>query len=383
MYLSFEDKMKQFRSGNYQDQGYHKSFQPSMISRNWILDDMNIIQLLSRADRELGRLDMYSEYIPNIDLYIRLHVAKEATLSSKIEGTQTKMEDALLDEANVPLDKRDDWEEVQNYILAMEWSIKELKKLPFSSRLICEAHERLMQGVRGERKYPGSFRESQNWIGGSSINNATFVPPNFTSLNELMSDLDNFINNENIILPDLIKIALYHYQFETIHPFLDGNGRIGRLLIPLYLINRGILKKPVLYLSDFFEKNRALYYDNLTLVRENNDLSRWLRFFLEGIIETSKKGINTFDNILKLKKNTEAIIQDMGTRTGRAQKVINSLYEHPYVKAEDVRNITNLSLPASYTLITELEKLDILFEISGGKRNRLYVFKNYLQLFLE
>ncbi|MCK4530261.1 MAG: Fic family protein [Candidatus Marinimicrobia bacterium] len=375
--------MKQFRSGNYQDQGYHKSFQPSMISRNWILDDMNIIQLLSRADRELGRLDMYSEYIPNIDLYIRLHVAKEATLSSKIEGTQTKMEDALLDEANVPLDKRDDWEEVQNYILAMEWSIKELKKLPFSSRLICEAHERLMQGVRGERKYPGSFRESQNWIGGSSINNATFVPPNFTSLNELMSDLDNFINNENIILPDLIKIALYHYQFETIHPFLDGNGRIGRLLIPLYLINRGILKKPVLYLSDFFEKNRALYYDNLTLVRENNDLSRWLRFFLEGIIETSKKGINTFDNILKLKKNTEAIIQDMGTRTGRAQKVINSLYEHPYVKAEDVSNITNLSLPASYTLITELEKLDILFEISGGKRNRLYVFKNYLQLFLE
>ncbi len=375
--------MKQFRSGNYQDQGYHKSFQPSMISRNWILDDMNIIQLLSRADRELGRLDMYSEYIPNIDLYIRLHVAKEATLSSKIEGTQTKMEDALLDEANIPLDKRDDWEEVQNYILAMEWSIKELKKIPFSSRLICEAHERLMQGVRGERKYPGSFRESQNWIGGSSINNATFVPPNFTSLNELMSDLDNFINNENIILPDLIKIALYHYQFETIHPFLDGNGRIGRLLIPLYLINRGILKKPVLYLSDFFEKNRALYYDNLTLVRENNDLSRWLRFFLEGIIETSKKGINTFDNILKLKKNTEAIIQDMGTRTGRAQKVINSLYEHPYVKAEDVRNITNLSLPASYTLITELEKLDILFEISGGKRNRLYVFKNYLQLFSE
>ncbi len=375
--------MKQFRSGNYQDQGYHKSFQPSMINRNWMLDDMNIIQLLSQADRELGRLDMYSEYIPNIDFYIRLHVAKEATLSSKIEGTQTKMEDALLDKANIPLGKRDDWEEIQNYILAMEWAMKGLKELPFSSRLICGAHKRLMQGVRGEKKHPGDFRESQNWIGGSSINNATFVPPNYTTLNELMSDLDNFINNENIILPDLIKIALYHYQFETIHPFLDGNGRIGRLLIPLYLINKGILKKPVLYLSDFFEKNRALYYDSLTLVRENNDLSRWLRFFLKGIIETSKKGISTFDNILKLKKNTEDIIQGMGTRTGRAQKVINSLYEDPYVKAEDVSNITKLSLPASYTLITELEKLDILFEISGGKRNRLYVFKKYLQLFLE
>jgi cell filamentation protein, protein adenylyltransferase len=375
--------MKNYISGQYQDQGFHKSFQPSTINRDWMIDDMNIIQLLSKADRELGRLDMYSEYVPNIDLFVRLHVAKEATLSSRIEGTQTKMEEALQDKENIPIERRDDWEEIQNYIHAMKWSINELENLPFSSRLIRGAHAQLMQGVRGEHKQPGEFRESQNWIGGSSINSATFVPPNHTALNDLMNDLDNFINNENIILPDLIKIAIYHYQFETIHPFLDGNGRIGRLLIPLYLIDRNILVNPVLYLSDYFERNRALYYDNLTLVRENSDISRWITFFLNGIIETCKKGINTFSNILQLKKTTEEIIQKLGSRAGRAQKVINSLYEYPYIKAENVRSITGLSMAASYTLISELEKSGILFEISGGKRNRLYVFKNYIQLFLD
>jgi cell filamentation protein, protein adenylyltransferase len=375
--------MKNYISGHYQEQGYHKSFQPSLINKTWLMDDMNIIQLLSKADRALGRLDMYSEYVPNIDLFVRLHVTKEATLSSRIEGTQTKIEEALQDKESIPIERRDDWEEIQNYILAMKWSIKELNNLPFSSRLIRGAHKQLMQGVRGEHRCPGEFRESQNWIGGSSVNNATFVPPNYTVLNDLMNDLDNFINNENILLPDLIKIAIYHYQFETIHPFLDGNGKMGRLLIPLYLINKNILVNPVLYLSDYFERNRALYYDNLTLVRENSDMSRWIIFFLNGIIETCQKGINTFSNILELKKITEEIIQKLGPRTGRAQIVINSLYEYPYIKAKNVRSITGLSMAASYTLISELEKLDILFEISGGKRNRLYVFKNYLQLFLE
>lgn len=375
--------MKNFISGQYQDQGYHKSFQPSGINKNWILDDMKIIQLLSKADRELGRLDMYSEYIPNIDLFVRLHVTKEATLSSRIEGTQTKIEEALQDRENIPIERRDDWEEIQNYILAMKWSINELKKLPFSSRLICGTHAKLMQGVRGEHKQPGEFRKSQNWIGGTSINNARYVPPNHTALHDLMNDLDNFINNENILLPDLIKIAIYHYQFETIHPFLDGNGRIGRLLIPLYLINKGILINPVLYLSDYFEKNRTMYYDHLTLVRENSDMSKWVIFFLNGIIETCRKGVDTFSKILQLKKTSEEIIQKLGPRAGRAQKVINSLYDHPYINAENVRSITGLSLAASYTLISELEKADILMEISGAKRNRLYVFKNYIQLFLD
>jgi len=375
--------MKNFKAGYYQDQGFYKSFQPSLINRKWVLDDMKTIQLLSQADRELGRLDMYSEYIPNIDLFIKLHVAKEAMQSSRIEGTQTNMEEVLLDEASIPIEHRDDWEEIQNYIYAMEWAIDELNNLPFSSRLIRGAHEHLMKGVRGEKKNPGEFRTSQNWIGGPSINKAFFVPPNYPSLNELMNDLDNFINNQEIVLPDLIKIAIYHYQFETIHPFLDGNGRIGRLLIPLYLISRGILKKPVLYFSDFLERNRAIYYDNLTLVRENNDINRWLQFFLSGIIETCKNGINTFDNILQLKKITEEKIQKLGTRTGNAQIVINALYENPYTKAVSIHELTGLSMPASYTLISELEKSSILLKYSGNKRNRQYVFWDYLQLFLK
>ena len=228
--------MKQFKFGKYINQGDYRSFQPSFINRQWHVESMEILQLLSRSDRELGRLDMFSNYIPNIDLFISMHVLKEATQSSKIEGTQTSMDDALLDKEDVPLDKRDDWEEVQNYIKAMEWAIHELKKLPLSSRLIRSIHKLLLQGVRGESKQPGELRKSQNWIGGATINDASFIPPVHTSIPELMSDIEKFINNEEIFFPELLKIALVHYQFETIHPFLDGNGRVGRLLIPLYLV---------------------------------------------------------------------------------------------------------------------------------------------------
>jgi Fic family protein len=232
--------MKHFKAGNYISQGSYKSFQPSLINKQWELDNMEVLKLLSQADRELGRLDMYSNYIPNIELFISMHVLKEATQSSKIEGTQTKMEEALLDKEDIPLDKRDDWEEVQNYIKAMESAIIALEKLPFSSRLIRETHKVLLQGVRGEKKQPGEFRKSQNWIGGATISDALFIPPVHTSVPELMSDIEKFIHNEEIYFPELLKIALVHYQFETVHPFLDGNGRVGRLLIPLYLVNECI-----------------------------------------------------------------------------------------------------------------------------------------------
>jgi Fic family protein len=221
--------MKYFKSGQYISQGYYKSFQPEFINRQLQIDDMGILQLLSQADRELGRLDMYSKYIPNIELFISMHVLKEATQSSKIEGTQTNMDEALLDKEDLPVDKRDDWEEVQNYIKAMEWAIEHLDKLPFSSRLIRETHRVLLQGVRGEKKQPGEFRISQNWIGGATINDAVFIPPVHSSVPELMSDIEKFIHNEEIHIPELLKIGLVHYQFETIHPFLDGNGRVGRL----------------------------------------------------------------------------------------------------------------------------------------------------------
>ncbi len=373
--------MKKFQSGHYIQQGLYKSFQPSLINRPWTLDNMALIQLLGQADRELGRLDMYSDYIPNLDLFIRMHVLKEATQSSKIEGTRTNMEEALLDKEDVALDKRDDWEEVQNYVAAMNEAIDKLHTLPFSARLIKETHRTLLQGVRGTHKLPGEFRESQNWIGGATISDAVFVPPVHTSIGELISDIEKFAHNEEHYFPELLKIALIHYQFETIHPFLDGNGRVGRLMITLYLVNKGILKQPLLYLSDFFERNRSNYYDNLMRMRDKNDLLRWFKFFLVGVIETAKSGIQTFDNILKLQKQVEAQIQTLGSRTSNAQKVLNYLYQRPLVDAAKIGEVAEVSPASAYKLIVDLEQFGILKEITGGKRGKRYLFDSYVQLF--
>lgn len=373
--------MKEFKSGHYINQGTYKSFQPEKINRKWSVENMELLNLLSQADRQIGRLDMYSEYIPNIDLFISMHVLKEATQSSKIEGTKTNIEEALLDEEDINEEKRDDWEEVQNYISALNTAIEKLKSLPFSSRLIKETHKILLRGVRGKHKLPGKYRTSQNWIGGASINDATFIPPTHKSVNQYMGDLENFAHNTEYYFPDLLKIALIHYQFETIHPFLDGNGRVGRLMITLYLVEKAILKKPILYLSDFFERNRTLYYDNLTRVREKNDIVQWFKFFLVGIIETAKNSIDTFDSILKLQKDVENKLQTLGSRGSKAQLVINYLFQRPIIGAQKAKEITGLSLPSVYKLIDDLEKLEILKEITGGKRSKLYLFKDYIKLF--
>jgi Fic family protein len=373
--------MKKFQAGHNIQQGHYKSFQPTPINHAWVLDNMELIQLLGQADRELGRLDMYSDYIPNIDLFINMHVLKEATQSSKIEGTQTNMEEALLEKEDIALDKRDDWEEVQNYVAAMNQAIAKLQKLPFSARLIRETHKTLMQGVRGKHKQPGEFRHSQNWIGGATINDAVFVPPVHTSIGELIGDIELFIHNDTQYFPELLKIALVHYQFETIHPFLDGNGRVGRLLITLYLVSKGILKQPVLYLSDFFERNRTHYYDKLMRVREKNDLLQWFKFFLVGVIETAKNSIATFDNILKLEKQVNSKIQTLGSRTVNAQKILHYLYKHPLIDAAKVGKIAEISPASAYKLIVDLERLGILKEMTGGKRSKMYLFATYMQLF--
>ena len=374
--------MKNFQAGRLVNQGSYQSFQPNPINRDWRIDDMTLIQLLGQADRELGRLDMYSEYIPNIDLFISMHVLKEATQSSKIEGTQTNMEEALLEKEDVPLDKRDDWEEVQNYVAAMNEAVAKLHTLPFSARLIRETHKTLLQGVRGRHKLPGEFRHSQNWIGGATIDDAVFVPPVHTSIAELIGDIEQFVHNDAQYFPELLKIALVHYQFETVHPFLDGNGRVGRLLITLYLVSKGILKQPVLYLSDFFEHNRSLYYDNLMRVREKNDLLQWFKFFLVGVIETAKSSIATFDNILKLQKQVDSQIQTLGSRSANAQKVINYLYQRPLIDAAKVGEVADISPASAYKLIADLEQFGILEEITGGKRGKRYMFSAYLRLFL-
>ncbi|CAG5071726.1 hypothetical protein DYBT9623_03717 [Dyadobacter sp. CECT 9623] len=372
--------MKNFKAGGVTNQGYYKSFQPENINRDWQVDDMQLLSLLSKADRDLGRLDMYSEYV-HIDLYIRMHIAKEATQSSKIEGTRTNMEEAFLEKDEISMEKRDDWEEVQNYISAMNEAVKQLQTLPFSSRLIRQTHKILLQGVRGRHKQPGEYRTSQNWIGGASINDAVFVPPVHTSIADLMSDIEKFANDELNPLPDLLKIGLIHYQFETIHPFLDGNGRVGRLLITLYLVNKGILKQPILYLSDYFERNRTLYYDNLMRARTHNDINQWLKFFLVGVIEISKIGVKTFDGILQLKRNLEIKLQSFGTRAAEAKKIVEYLYEQPVIDVARIEAITSKSKATNYKLLADFERLEILQEVSGGQRNKLYVFKDYLDLF--
>lgn len=374
--------MKNFSSGKEQNQGYYKSFQPNTINREWMIDDMKVLQLLSKADRQVGRLDMYSEYV-NIDLFIQMHITKEATQSSKIEGTQTNMEEAFLKREDVSQEKRDDWEEVQNYIQAMNHAVEQLHTIPFSTRLIKQTHKILLQGVRGKHKLPGEYRTSQNWIGGASINDAKFIPPIFSDIDELISDIEKFANDEYNPMPDLLKIALIHYQFETIHPFLDGNGRVGRLLITLYLVDKGILKRPILYLSDFFERNRTLYYDNLMRVRTHNDISQWFKFFLTGVVETAQKGGETFNEIMQLSKITEEKITNLGARSADAHKVIESLYTNPIIDAQKIGDIIEKNPQSVYQLITKLEDLNILVEITGALRNRLYVYKEYLNIFKD
>ena len=374
--------MQKFKAGTYINQGYYKSFQPTPIHREWQVEDMQLLNLLSQADRQLGRLDMYSQYV-NIDMFIQMHIAKEATQSSKIEGTQTNMEEAFLDKTEVKSENRDDWEEVQNYIQAMNDAVELLHTLPFSNRLIKQTHKVLLQGVRGEHKQPGQYRNSQNWIGGASINDAIFIPPIHSDIGELMSDIEKFANDELNPLPDLLKSAIIHYQFETIHPFLDGNGRVGRLLITLYLVNKGILKRPILYLSDFFERNRMLYYDNLMRVRTHNDINQWLKFFLTGVIETAKKGVETFDGIMQLQKTIDIKLKDLGTRSGDAYKIVEYLYNRPIIDAQRVAAIIEKTPRPAYKLIENLEQMNILKEITGAERGRLYLFEDYMNLFKD
>ena len=373
--------MKSFKAGIYINQGSYKSFQPKYINRQWKFDNGELQTLLSKAAYCVGQLDMYSRYVPNIDLFISMHILKEATQSSKIEGTQTNMEEALLEKEDIPVDKRDEWQEVQNYVAAMNHAVQLLATLPLSSRLMRETHQVLLQGVRGEHKQPGEFRNSQNWIGGSNINNAVFVPPVHTSIGELMSDIEKFIHNDAVFVPELLKIAIVHYQFETIHPFLDGNGRAGRLLITLYLVGVHLLKRPILYLSDYFERNRNQYYSSLMQVREKNDIEQWLKFFLRGVIEISEQSIATLSEVMQLQKDVDEKIQTLKSKTHNAKIVVNHLYQHPMADATKIASFTGLSNPSAYKLIADLERLGILTETTGGKRGKNYVFQSYLNTY--
>lgn len=373
--------MNSFKSGNWIGRASYKRFEPALINRPWKIDDVRVIEALSRADRQLGRLDMFSEYIPNLDLFVQMHVTKEAVESTLIEDTRTEMEEVILPEDEVAEERRDDWHEVQNYILALNGAVSALESLPFSNRLLLEAHGKLMRNVRGEHKTPGEFRRSQNWIGGSNPGNARFVPPIHENVPALMSDLELFAHNADLHLPPLLKSAIMHYQFETIHPFLDGNGRIGRLMIPLYLVSQGILRKPVLYLSDYLERNREEYYERLTRARHENRMNEWLHFFLDGLSETAEQGVKTFSEILQFKNHWEAEISTWKPHAISGLALFQFLFTHTWVNAQRVCEAVDVSAPTAYKIIDRFVEKGLLREITGAKRDRLFLFDPYLKLF--
>ena len=377
-------KLEEYKSGKYVKMNDYKAFIPSKINYNWGWDDTKLDKLLAEANRQIGELNAYSLLIPNVDLYIKMHVKIEANKSSRIEGTRTTVEEDLLDVSDINPEKRDDWEEVQNYVKATNYGVARIKEgFPVCTRLIREIHEILMQGVRGEHKTPGEFRISQNWIGGSMPSTAVYVPPPHTEIAECLSDFEKFINNEEIYTPDLVKIAILHYQFESIHPFLDGNGRIGRLLIPLYIQSKGMLEKSCLYISDYIERNKDTYYDMLTRVRTHNDMIGWIKFFLEAVIETSKTAKEKFRKVVELTVEMDKIIVNLPVKSDNAKKVINVLYNEPIINRKKLCNITKIKEGTIKNIINCLLENDIIVETTGYSRNQIFTFQKYTDLFLK
>ena len=377
-------KLEDYKSGQYIKLNDYKAFLPSKINYNWGWDDTKLDKLLAEANRQIGELNAYSLLIPNVDLYIKMHVRIEANKSSRIEGTKTTVEEDLSDIIDINPEKRDDWEEVQNYVKAMNYGVEKIKKgFPVCSRLIRELHKILMQGVRGEHKTPGEFRKSQNWIGGSMPSNAIYVPPPHTEIAECLTDFEKFINNEEIDTPDLIKIAILHYQFESIHPFLDGNGRIGRLLIPLYIQSKGILEKSCLYISNYIEKNKDTYYDMLTRVRIHNDIIAWIKFFLEAVIETSKTAKEKFRNVVEFTMEMDKIVLDLPVKPENAKKVIDVLYNEPVINRKKLCDLTEIKEGTIKNVVNCLLERNIIIEMTGYSRNQIFNFQKYMDMFLN
>lgn len=374
-----------FQAGSYRKHFYNKdyeyqSFLPSVVNRPYEWKDNRIPVVLEDAVRLVGELNAYSKLVPDVDFFIQMHVRNEAVKSSRIEGTKTGMDEAILSEEDIAPEKRDDWAEVQNYVRALNHSIGRLKELPICMRLLQEAHKILLSGVRGASKQPGEVRTGQNWLG-ANIKTAVFIPPHPDDLTAALSDLEFFWHNKGLHMPHLIKMALSHYQFETIHPFNDGNGRIGRMLITLHLVDIGILEKPTLYLSDFFERNKGAYYDALTFVRTRNDMDQWILFFLSAVIATAQKGKETFERIIVLRQQYERKVLGLGRRAKFAHQLLLKLFSHPAVTVGDAAKHLGVSVSAANTLVNGMEKIGVLKEATGFSRNRIFILQDYIDLF--
>lgn len=374
--------IERMKAGTWVKATGYRYFMPEPIDRQWMWSDPLVNTLLERASVRLGELNSYARLVPNIDMFIQLHVTKEAVISSRIEGTQTTMDEALLPMEELKEERKNDWVEVNNYVKAMNSSIADLATLPLSTRMLRKAHGVLLRGVRGEHKQPGDFRRSQNWIGGASPSDAVFVPPAHPHVGDMMGDLEKFIHNREVEVPSLIRAALLHYQFETIHPFLDGNGRIGRLLITLYLVSERLLDRPLLYLSSFFERDKTLYYDNLTRVREKHDLLRWVKYFLVGVEQTASEAVDILRRVIAMKAEHERVIQrEFGRRAANALRLHGHLLQNPVVRIKDVQHICDLSPKAAIDLVRLFEQHTILKEKTGGERNLVFIYEPYISQF--
>jgi len=374
------------RSGKYikQPTGY-KAYMPSSLPPDPpVAIDSEMQKLLSKADMALARLDGMGYILPNVNIFIAMYVKKEALLSSQIEGTQASLEDLFQFESGSVIKNINDVEEVVNYVKALNYGIDRLDTLPMSLRLITEIHEILMSGVRGGDKITGEFKKSQNWIGpsGSTLKDATYIPPPPHESLTAMGDLELYMHKSDG-LPILINCALVHYQFETIHPFLDGNGRLGRLIITFYLYWKGVLDKPLLYLSYFFKKNRREYHDRLNLVRKEGDFEQWIGFFLKGVIETAESASETVKAVLELQSIHRELLWQKKISSPIAAGVLDKLFYNPLVTIKEISSWFDISYQAASTLISQLEGIGILKEITGLKRNKRYLYSKYMNIISE
>lgn len=376
------------RAGTYQNQptGY-RAFIPAPLPPDPpIAMDDELQTLLSTADRALGRLDGSIQTLPDSDLFVLMYVRKEAVLSSQIEGTQSSLNDLLRAEAKIyDPDRPADVKEVSNYVGALNYGLRRLSDLPISVRLIREIHERLLRGVRGAHLKPGELRQSQNWIGppGVTLSEATFIPPPPHEVPKALGDLEQFMHATDA-MPALIRIGLTHAQFETIHPFLDGNGRVGRLLITFLLCQQGTLLSPVLYLSHYFKANRAEYYEHLQDIREQGSWEAWLRFFLRGVADVSREATETARAIVSLREaHRNKIINELGRVAGNALKVHEALFRFPLVSVNPIAEMLDVSFTSANKLIERMVELDILVEATGNARNRVFRYQDYINIFSD